>query len=99
LDAPSSSAPLQGSVGVGVQFWASALRSFSGKPATEAAAQIEANVEDMINTPGCMNLAGLCVHPGKYAWRIWVDIVVLGIGGSLVDTCGLAAFAALNDTS
>ena len=40
----------------------------------------------------------LSILPGKYAWRIYVDVLVLGDGGSLVDTACAAAVAALTDT-
>jgi hypothetical protein len=39
----------------------------------------------------------LCVIPGKYAWRVHVDCLVLSCGGGLLDALALAAYAALAD--
>jgi exosome complex RNA-binding protein Rrp42 (RNase PH superfamily) len=43
------------------------------------------------------DLKSLCVAQSKFAWHLYVDVLVLNSGGSLADVCALAAVAALSD--
>ena len=44
---------------------------------------------------GAMDAEALCVQGGKWVWRLQVDVSLLDDGGNAVDTCVLAAVAAL----
>lgn len=46
---------------------------------------------------GTFDLKQLCIHPGKFCWNLYVDLLVLDSGGSLADTLTVAALAALTD--
>ena len=44
---------------------------------------------------GAMDAEALCVQSGKWVWRLHVDVSLLDDGGNAIDTCVLAAVAAL----
>ncbi|KAL7435272.1 hypothetical protein ACHAXH_008278 [Discostella pseudostelligera] len=44
---------------------------------------------------GAMDAEALCVQSGKWVWRLHVDVTLLDDGGNAIDTCVLAAVAAL----
>lgn len=47
-----------------------------------------------------MDTGALCVVPGRYAWRVYVDCLVLSAsGGCLLDALALGAYAALRDAT
>lgn len=47
---------------------------------------------------GALDLKLLCIIKGQLAWKVYLDIVILEAGGSLLDACSLAACAALCST-
>jgi len=45
-----------------------------------------------------LNMSSLCVIEGKQVWFLYIDAMVLDIGGNLLDAISIAAFAALSTT-
>ena len=48
--------------------------------------------------PHVVDRSALCVIPGKYVWRLAVDVLVLTCDGNVVDVCALAIRAAVRST-
>jgi exosome complex component RRP43 len=66
-----------------------------GRP-SEPAAVLTAQLAALLATPGVLDLGQLCIDPGKAAWAVYLDIVVLDDDGALHDVCAAAAVAALS---
>ena len=52
----------------------------------------------LFTSSGSIDLRTLCIAPGRHCWAVYVDVLVLESGGSLLDTMALAVYAALLDT-
>ena len=52
----------------------------------------------LLTSSGSIDLRTLCIAPGRHCWAVYVDVLVLESGGSLLDTMALAVYAALLDT-
>ena len=40
----------------------------------------------------------LCIVPGRYCWKLFVDVLVLSCNGNSIDACSMAVYTALNTT-
>lgn len=45
-----------------------------------------------------IDLKALCILPGKWCWKLFVDLLVLSGEGNLIDCCSYAVYSALNAT-
>ena len=52
----------------------------------------------IIVSKGALDMSRLGIIPGKRCWNVFVDVMVIDSGGSLLDTISLATYAALNNT-
>ncbi len=43
-------------------------------------------------------LSSLCVMPGRFAWHIYIDVIVLAVDGNILEAVSCAIWAALVDT-
>lgn len=62
------------------------------------ASSLSSPIRSLFTASGSIDLRTLCIAPGRHCWAIYVDVLVLESGGSLLDTMALAVFAALLDT-
>jgi exosome complex component RRP42 len=92
-----------GNVECNVEVWASARASISNSGSSAGSlaqlnTELTAAVSRLISAKGAIDLRKLCIVPRKLAWKVFVDLIVIEAGGSLLDTCVIAAHAALKDT-
>ena len=59
--------------------------------------EISAVLTDLL-LPHVVDRSALCVIPGKYVWRLNVDVMVLTCDGNVVDVCALAIRSAIRST-
>lgn len=59
--------------------------------------EISAILTDLL-LPHVVDRSALCVIPGKYVWRLNVDVMVLTCDGNVVDVCALAIRSAIRST-
>ena len=91
---PDPSKPDEGVLEVCVQ-----CGSTDDKRAVDAvSAELTEMLNRMLNSTGAFDFKSLCIVPGRFCWRLYLDIHVLRWGGSLLDITSFAAFAALGDT-
>ena len=45
-----------------------------------------------------VDLKALCIVPGKWCWKLFIDLLVLSGEGNLIDCCSFAIYSALNAT-
>ena len=53
----------------------------------------------ILSAARAVDAKALCVVPGRFCWRVFVDCLVLEAGGSLLDALVLAACVALRDAT
>eukprot|EP00762_Andalucia_godoyi_P001291 ANDGO_04835.mRNA.1 Putative exosome complex exonuclease RRP42 len=64
----------------------------------ELSVEMSRILERFLSVPDAMDLKSLIIVPGKQCWIVHVDVLVLQVGGSLVDAVVMAAKAALSCT-
>lgn len=61
-------------------------------------AHIAQQLQSFITSSGTFNLKDLCIIPGRFCWKVCVDLLVLQMDGDPLDACSIAAYVALNCT-
>lgn len=97
LDAPDPSAPHLGRIEFFVDCTANADPVFEGRGGEEIATEIRSALARTYSSPKCLDLKSLAVVPGQQAWVLYVDVLILECGGSLIDAVSVAVKAALYD--
>uniref|UniRef100_A0A131XFS0 Ribosomal RNA-processing protein 42 n=1 Tax=Hyalomma excavatum TaxID=257692 RepID=A0A131XFS0_9ACAR len=97
LDAPDPCAPHLGRIEFFVDCTANADPVFEGRGGEEIATEIRSALAHTYSSPKCLDLASLAVVPGHQAWVLYVDVLILECGGSLIDAVSVAVKAALYD--
>jgi len=69
----------------------------SGGGSTECS-DLAALLQDLLGAKGVVPLHALTVVPGRWQWKLYIDILVLASDGGVVDAAALAACAALQAT-
>ncbi|KAI0226077.1 hypothetical protein L0F63_005128, partial [Massospora cicadina] len=96
---PTSEHQNSGFVVVDVECSPSSSQSFEGRGADSLNAELAQILERFFGGPqGGLDLEKLCIIPGKACWCIYIDALVLGMGGNLVDALSYATYAALAET-
>ncbi|XP_076322425.1 exosome complex exonuclease RRP42-like [Tachypleus tridentatus] len=98
LDAPESSQPNRGRLEFFVDCTANADPEFEGRGGEDLALGISSALSQAFSSSNCLDLCSLCVLPGQQVWVLYVDILILEYGGSLLDAVSLAVKAALMNT-
>jgi len=98
LETPLSSSPSEGRLEFFVDCSANATPAFEGRGGEALGVSIARLLHRAYHTQGAIDLAKLCVLPGKTCWILYVDILVLEVGGNLYDAVSLAVKAALAST-
>lgn len=68
------------------------LRGYGGQ---DAAVQLSASLTRFVARSGCVDLAALCIIPGKRCWVLHVDALVLDYAGNVMGAASMAARAAM----
>ena len=95
LGTPYPDSPEKGALSVNTEFLPLADVNFeSGRP-SDASIELARVVDRGIRESKTIDMTKLCIEPGKHVWMVYVDLWVLNADGSLIDTAGIAALAAL----
>ncbi|XP_023228031.1 exosome complex component RRP42-like [Centruroides sculpturatus] len=98
LDEPDPAKPNEGRIKIFVDCSANADPEFEGRGGEDIADDIGMILGQAYSSPQCLDLKSLCVIPGQQVWILYVDIVILQCGGSLLDAASMAVKAALFNT-
>jgi len=99
LVVPSALHPNEGAVELNVDLLPSAASGSGGDNRRRRTEEMEiaAILTDLL-LPHVVDRPALCVIPGKYVWRLNVDVMVLTCDGNVVDVCALAIRSAIRST-
>jgi len=98
LETPLPGAPDSGRIEFFVDCSANATPAFEGRGGESLATSISRILSRAYSSPGSLDLTKLVVLPGSTCWILYVDILVLEMGGNLCDAVSLAVKAALFST-
>jgi len=98
LDTPLPNHPDRGRIEFKVDCSANATPAFEGRGGDELAEDISRILASSYESPEILNLEALCILAGKTCWILYVDILVLEVGGNLYDAVSMAVKAALFST-
>ncbi|GAM17782.1 hypothetical protein SAMD00019534_009570 [Acytostelium subglobosum LB1] len=98
IASPTSDAPNHGMLNVNVDCCPSASPEFEGKGAEYINVELAKQLERLLTQGNALDLASLCIVPGKYCWNLYIDAIVLDSGGNLFDALSIATRAALYNT-
>jgi exosome complex component RRP42 len=96
LGMPDLSQPMQGKLFCNVECSASASQEFEGKGAEEFNRELSQIIYQFIDNT--IDKKHLLILEGEQCWFLYIDILVLDYGGSLINTIMLATRSALYDT-
>jgi len=98
LESPLSGDPDRGRLEFFVDCSANATPAFEGRGGESLATSISRMLQRAYTSPDSLDLGKLVVLSGKTCWILYVDILVLEVGGNLCDAVSLAVKAALAST-
>jgi len=95
---PFPDTPNEGVLTVNAELVPLASPSFEAGPPDENSIELARIVDRGIRESKAIDLASLCVEPGKNVFVVFVDVYVLNHDGNLIDASALASLAALLNT-
>lgn len=98
VDEPYPSSPSKGKLEFFVDCSANATPDFEGRGGEELATQLSTTLSAAYRSTHAFDLNKLCIVKGKKCWKVYVDILLLEVGGNLFDAVSFAVKAALWDT-
>lgn len=98
LESPLPGQPNQGRLEFFVDCSANATPSFEGRGGESLATSISGVLSRAYNSQQVLDLSQLVVVPGHTCWILYVDILVLELGGNIYDAVSIAVKAALATT-
>ncbi|MFH1224635.1 MAG: exosome complex protein Rrp42 [Candidatus Diapherotrites archaeon] len=96
-DKPYPDAPDKGTISVGMELLALASPSFESGPPRDDSIELARVVDRGIRESQAVDFKNLCIREGELCWIVFIDMYALNDGGNLLDTCSMAALAALVD--
>jgi len=93
---PALLKPNEGIVDVNVDYFSSSMHNNKRQRRHE-----ETELSQIISRlvlPNALSLPSLCILPGKYCWKISIDVLVLATDGCVTDVASMAIYKALNNT-
>ncbi|XP_022659946.1 exosome complex exonuclease RRP42-like isoform X2 [Varroa jacobsoni] len=97
IGAPEPSAPDSGRIEFFVDFTANADPEFEGSGGDDLGQQIAGALSEAYVSKRFLDLSSLCIVSGQQVWTLYVDVLILELGGSLYDAVSVAVKAALRD--
>ncbi|XP_057292268.1 exosome complex component RRP42-like [Hydractinia symbiolongicarpus] len=97
IDEPLPTQTNEGRIEFFVDCSANASPIFEGRGGDELALELSSALQRMF-CKNTLNLASLCVIPGKTCWVLYIDALVLECGGNLFDAVSIGIKAALHNT-
>ncbi|KAK9891938.1 hypothetical protein WA026_017421 [Henosepilachna vigintioctopunctata] len=98
VDAPYPERPLEGKLEFFVDCSANATPEFEGRGGEELAVELSNCLSSAYRSEEVFNLKKLCIMKGRKCWKLYVDILLLEVGGNLFDAVSIAVKAALWNT-
>jgi len=98
LESPLAGSPDQGRLEFFVDCSANATPAFEGRGGESLATSISRILQRSYASPDSLDMGKLVVLTGRTCWILYVDILVLEVGGNLFDAVSLAVKAALAST-
>ncbi len=95
LGTPFPDTPDQGVLTVNAEFLPLASPNFDVGPPNETSIELARVVDRSIRESKAIDVAKLCLVPGKKVWVIWVDVYILDHDGNLIDAATMASLLAL----
>jgi exosome complex component RRP42 len=96
---PYPDTPDQGGLMVDAQLMPLASPDFEPGPPSENAIEIARVIDRGIREGGVIDVKKLCITKGEKSWTVIVDLIPINAGGNLLDVFGIAAMAALMNTT
>lgn len=97
ISAPDHAAPDSGRIEFFVDLTANADPEFEGTGGDELGQQIAGALAEAYVSKRFLDLSSLCIVKNQQVWVLYVDILILELGGSLYDAVSIAVKAALYD--
>jgi len=94
---PTLASPDEGNIDVTVELPPMCSATTRPGRVSEEAAYCSRRVADVLHDAKVVDPKLLCIDPGKFAWRVCLDVVVLDHDGCVLDAAVLAANGALRD--
>jgi len=94
IETPSQADPLRGRLECSAQCTSNATLE-SGNAQQDFNARLTGELERFLTVSSCIDLSALCVVPGKRVWVVFVDVMIIGHGGNLLDAMAIAVKAAM----
>ncbi|XP_067931996.1 exosome complex exonuclease RRP42-like [Watersipora subatra] len=98
LGVPALHRPKEGNLEFFVHCSANAAPEFEGRGGEELANDISSTLSRAYEDRNTLNLEGLCVAQGQHCWLLYIDVLLLEVGGNLYDAVSIAVKSALYDT-
>jgi len=95
---PLAHAPLLGLFDVDVDISPSCNLKADDRRLMDHGAHVAQQLQRFVVASDALDLAALCIVPGKYCWVFCVDVLVLAADGDPLDACSVAMYVALNCT-
>jgi exosome complex component RRP42 len=92
---PFEDTPNEGILTVNAEFVPLASPTFEAGPPDENSIELARVVDRGIRESKAIDLAKLCIDPGKKVFMVFVDVYVLDHDGNLIDAAAMAALGAL----
>lgn len=91
---PKATRPSEGTLQIQVDTSPMASPHFDGR-VSDLSVELTRLLERTIRDSKCVDMEALCLVSGLKAWSLRVDVVILNDEGNLVESCSVAALAAL----
>jgi exosome complex component RRP42 len=95
---PFADTPASGVLTTNAELIPMASETFEGGPPDRESIEVARVVDRGIREGHAVDMAKLCIEPGKEVWIMFVDVHVLDYDGNLFDAANIACMAALRTT-
>lgn len=97
IGTPYPDSPEEGNLMVNVELSPLASPKFETGPPSIDAIELARVVDRGIREAKAIDTKKLCIEPAEKVWIVSIDICIINHDGNLLDACGLAALAALQE--
>ncbi|XP_044754441.1 exosome complex component RRP42 [Coccinella septempunctata] len=98
VDTPFPERPMEGKIEFFVDCSANATPNFEGRGGEDLAIELSNCLASAYSSNEALDLTKLCIMKGKKCWKLYVDILLLEVGGNLYDAVSIAVKSALWST-
>ncbi|KAL3275883.1 hypothetical protein HHI36_020620 [Cryptolaemus montrouzieri] len=98
VDSPFPEKPFEGKLEFFVDCSANATPDFEGRGGENLAVELSNCLASAYRSNEALDLKKLCIMKGRKCWKLYVDILLLEVGGNLFDAVSIAVKSALYNT-